>query len=126
MAETAALSCPDCGGALVLKDGKHGKFYGCSRFRWTGCGGSHSAHQSTGKPMGVPAKQDVKEARKAAHRAFDELWTTGRMSRKKAYEWMQKVMQLTKRETHIAKFDLAQCEKLIEEVSRLRKLRPVA
>lgn len=125
MAEAATLPCPDCGAPLVLKEGKHGKFYGCSRFRWTGCGGSHSAHQSTGKPMGVPAKQEVKEARKAAHRAFDELWTTGRMSRKQAYAWMQKVMQMTKREAHIARFDLAQCARLIDEVQRLRKLRPV-
>jgi hypothetical protein len=118
------LPCPECGSPLVLKVAKYGKFYGCSQWRFTGCTGSHGAHQESGKPMGIPAKQEVKEARQRAHRAFDELWTTGRMSRKQAYAWMQKVLGMTKRDAHVAKFDLAQCERLILEVHRLRKQRP--
>jgi len=120
------LPCPECGAPLIRKEGQHGIFYGCSRFRWTGCTGSHSAHQGSGKPMGVPAKQEVKTARMRAHRAFDELWTTGRMSRKQAYTWLQKVMQMTKREAHVARMDLAQCERVILEVERLGKRRPPA
>lgn len=120
------IACPDCKAPMVLKEGKHGKFYGCSNFRSTGCKGSHSAHQKTGFPMGTPAKPDVKAARHRAHKVFDEIWTTGRMTRKQAYQWMQKIMNLTKREAHIAAFDISQCEKLIEEVSRLRNHRPVA
>lgn len=118
------LPCPECGAPLVLKDSKFGKFYGCSRWRFTGCKGSHSAHRDTGKPMGVPAKQEVKRARHEAHRVFDEIWTTGRMSRKRAYQWMQKVLQLTKRDAHIANFSMEQCARLIEEVHRLSKSRP--
>jgi uncharacterized Zn finger protein (UPF0148 family) len=118
------IACPECAAPLILKQGKHGTFYGCSRWRWTGCTGTHSAHQGSGKPMGVPAKQEVKAARHKAHTAFDALWMTGQMSRKRAYEWMQKIMNLTKRDSHIAKFDLAQCERLITEIHRLRKKRP--
>jgi ssDNA-binding Zn-finger/Zn-ribbon topoisomerase 1 len=119
-----ALPCPDCGAPLVLKVTKYGKFYGCSNFRVTGCRGSHSAHQETGEPMGTPARAEVRAARMRAHRAFDELWTHGHMTRSRAYKWMQKVMVMTKRDAHIAKFDLEQCERLVAEVQRLRKQRP--
>lgn len=101
-----SLPCPECGAPLLLKDSRHGTFYGCSRWKWTGCPGSHSAHQATGKPMGTPAKAEVKTARHRAHTAFDDLWMHGQMSRKQAYQWLQKVMQMTKRDAHIAKFDL--------------------
>jgi hypothetical protein len=120
MTGTTTVTCPECGAPMILKDSKYGKFWGCSTWRITGCKGSTSAHQATGEPMGTPAKQEVKAARTRAHRAFDELWTSGRMTRKKAYQWVQKVMGLSKRDAHIAKFDLAQCERLIDEVSRLR------
>lgn len=123
-APAPTLPCPECGAALILKDGAHGKFYGCSQFRWTGCTGTHSAHQASGKPMGIPAKQEVKAARHRAHTEFDALWMHGQMSRKQAYVWMQKVMQMTKREAHIARFSSEECERLIAEISRLRKQRP--
>lgn len=118
------LPCPECGSPLVLKEAKYGKFYGCSQFRVTGCRGSHSAHQDTGKPMGIPAKQEVKTARHNAHRVFDQLWMSGQMSRKRAYQWMQKVMGMTKREAHIGAFDAEQCARLISEIERLRKKVP--
>lgn len=117
---TNTLVCPECGAPMVLKSSKFGKFWGCSEWSVTRCKGSVSAHQATGEPMGTPARQEVKEARKRAHRAFDELWTSGRMSRKHAYQWMQKVMKLSKREAHIANFGLAQCQQLIDELSRLK------
>jgi hypothetical protein len=104
---------------MTLKDSKYGKFYGCSTWRLTGCKGSTSAHQKTGAPMGIPARAATKAARTRAHRAFDVLWTGGRMTRKKAYAWMQKIMNLSKRDAHIANFTLEQCEYLIAEVERL-------
>jgi hypothetical protein len=73
--------------------------------------------------MGTPAKAEVKAARMRAHRAFDELWTTGRMSRKQAYTWLQKVMQMTKRQSHIARMGVDECEKLLRAVDDLRKKR---
>ena len=121
------LPCPECGAPLVLKHGMHGSFFGCSQFRFTGCSGTHSAHQSgkyVGQPMGTPATADVKLARTRAHREFDQIWITGRMTRSKAYVWLQKVLQLTKRDAHIAKMDLAQCEQLLSEIQRLGKKRP--
>ena len=31
------LICPVCGGALLIKNGKYGMFYGCSNFASRGC-----------------------------------------------------------------------------------------
>src|ERR1035437_6701611 len=115
------LPCPECGAPLLLKQGQHGSFFGCSQFRFTGCSGTHSAHQQTGQPMGTPATADVKAARTRAHREFDQLWMTGRMTRSKAYVWLQKVLQLTKRDAHLAKMDLAQCERLMKAIHNLGK-----
>ncbi len=70
------------------------------------------------------AWEELKGARHRAHKLFDELWTSGQMSRKHAYIWMQKVMQKTKREAHIAKFSIEECARLIDEVQRLRKKVP--
>jgi hypothetical protein len=104
---------------MTLKDSMYGKFYGCSTWKRTGCKGSMSADEKTGVPIGVPARAATKAARTRAHRAFDVLWTGGRMTRKQAYAWIQKVMKLSKREAHIANFTLEQCERLITEVERL-------
>ncbi len=33
----AQYTCPECGGRLILKNGKYGKFFGCSNYSKTGC-----------------------------------------------------------------------------------------
>lgn len=99
---------------MVLRDSKHGKFYGCSTFPQ--CRGTHGAH-ADGRPLGTPANKETKEARMRAHEAFDQLWRSGRMNRSQAYSWMQRVMSMTKDEAHIGKFSAEQCDKLIELVS---------
>ena len=30
--KTGEMKCPECGAAMILRDGKKGKFWGCSRF----------------------------------------------------------------------------------------------
>lgn len=112
-----SVKCPECGApmTLITKNAKYGPFYGCVMFRQTGCRGTHSAH-ANGQPMGVPGDRETKAARVRAHAAFDQLWTGGKMSRKKAYQWMQETMHLTKRQAHIGKFDVEQCEALITHI----------
>lgn len=66
----------------------------------------------------------ILEARGRAHRYFDELWISRRMSRCHAYKWMKKTLKLKSSEAHIAKLSLVQCEQLITAVQRLRKQRP--
>jgi len=107
------LKCPDCGAPMVLRDSKYGLFYGCATF--PECRSTHGAHED-GTPLGIPGTKEVKLARIAAHSAFDELWKSGSMPRRKAYRWMAHAMELTGEESHIGRFDEEQCKKLIEKV----------
>ncbi len=109
------VNCGDCGAKMVLKGGIYGLFYSCTN--WPGCRGAHGAHPD-GKPMGIPADYDTRKLRQAAHSALESTWSPGGRqlfpSRTHAYEWVQAAMGLTATEAHIARFDAAQCKKLIE------------
>lgn len=111
--EREDLQCPDCNSQMVLRQGVNGPFYGCKCFPT--CRGTHNATAS-GAPIGRPANKVTKDARVRAHAAFDQLWMKGGMTRHKAYQWLQNAMGLSSEAGHIAKFDLAQCERLIHLV----------
>jgi len=117
------LMCPECGAEMLLKDSRNGVFYGCVTWHNTRCKGSHSAHQGTGLPMGVPATKDTKKLRQDAHLTFDQLWKTGRMKRKEAYTWLADKMGLDKDQAHIGAFDDNQCRQVIKIVER--ELKPI-
>lgn len=96
---------------MVLRAGKFGKFWGCTRF--PDCKGTHGAHQADGKPLGIPADHLTKQARISAHAAFDMLWKSKKMTRSEAYRWLQQAMNLPKDEVHIGRFTVDQCASLI-------------
>ena len=101
---------------MELRDSKHGKFYGCVNFPH--CDGTHGAHED-GSPLGIPANKETKKARMAAHAAFDKLWKgDGPMTRTRAYQWMRQTMDMRKEEAHIGRFNISQCESLIEKVKQ--------
>lgn len=107
------LSCPECGSLMQLKPSRFGLFYGCSRWRETGCKGSHGAH-ADGTPLGIPADEATKRARMRAHAVFNRLYEDGLMTRSEAYGWLQRNMQLSAEEAHIGRFTEEQCRRLIE------------
>jgi ssDNA-binding Zn-finger/Zn-ribbon topoisomerase 1 len=111
--ERGDLSCPECNSHMLLRQGVNGPFYGCRRF--PACRGTHNA-TATGAPVGLPANKVTKDARVRAHAAFDQLWLKGNMTRSAAYRWLQFSMGLTSEQGHIARFDLAMCERLIHLV----------
>lgn len=114
------LLCPECGARMVLKPSRYGQFYGCVRWRETGCPGSHGCHPN-GTPLGVPADRKTKDARIEAHAAFDTLWKEGGMRRKEAYRWMQQALDLDDDEAHIGNFTAEQCALLIQMVQEYRR-----
>lgn len=61
------------------------------------------------------------QQRVRAHTAFDRLWTSGLMSRGRAYKWLSHSMGIRQENCHFSKFDLAQCYKA-EELA-LEKMR---
>lgn len=104
------LQCPECDESMILRDSRFGLFYGCSTY--PDCKGTHGAHPD-GRPLGKPANAETKKARMAAHKTFDRLWTSGRMSRTKAYRWLKYSTRLP---NHIGEMDKNQCEELMKKV----------
>lgn len=113
----ADLDCPECGAFMVL-DKRGGKlYYRCSTAKWSKCSGTHSCH-TDGRPLGIPGDAPTKAARMKAHRAFDQLWKSGRMSRSGAYHFMQGLMRMSSAEAHIGRFTIEQCEELLALLER--------
>jgi len=118
---TAPLMCPECGAPMELRPSRFGQFWGCTRYRATGCKGSHGAHPD-GSPLGIPANAATKAARVRAHAAFDLLWKEKHVdSRKAAYRWMQERLELSPEQAHIGSFSIEQCEALIVAVEQMQK-----
>lgn len=108
--------CGECGSPMELRfSGKYErKFWGCTKF--PKCKGTHGAHPD-GRPLGVPANKETKNARIVAHDAFDELWKLRGWDRNAAYKWLREVLCMTKEECHIGKFDIGQCARVVEAVA---------
>jgi ssDNA-binding Zn-finger/Zn-ribbon topoisomerase 1 len=110
---TATVLCGECQAPMALRTSRFGKFWGCTRF--PDCKGTHGAHPD-GRPLGLPANAETKEARMRAHRAFDGLWMNQGWTRRQGYQWLQNALGLKPDEAHIANFTVEQCERLIKEV----------
>ncbi len=109
----SSLTCPVCGNPAVLKDSRvvYGRYYG---YLWTcknypECNTYVGCHRGTTNPLGTLANPNLRRARMRAHRVFDAVWKSGKLTRKQAYALLREKMCLTEQEAHIAKFTLAQC-----------------
>lgn len=117
------VGCPYCGGQTEMVTGdriyphrrdlysKH--FYLCDL-----CNAYVGCHPGTCTPLGTPANGKTRKARSAAHYMFDDLWLSGRMSRTKAYTWLQEQLNLPQEACHIAMFNDAQCALVVQAVSK--------
>ena len=90
-------NCPYCGSAVELKDSAvvyHGRSYGpiylCSR--WPECDAYVGVHKGTERPLGRLANAELREWKKRAHAAIDDLWKPGRYSRHKVYAIVSDMM----------------------------------
>jgi ssDNA-binding Zn-finger/Zn-ribbon topoisomerase 1 len=112
LCEAPELKCPECGAAMVRRNSRYGLFYGCSRF--PECRATHGAHTSTGLPLGIPGNKETKEARMAAHTAFDSLWRPkgAVFARQDAYKWLAEELGISSDKCHIAMFDRETCQKV--------------
>lgn len=110
------LACPYCGGVLTLKSSRFGPFFGCSGFPQ--CDASVGCHPD-GQPLGTPASGPLKAARQRVHDAFDEIWKgQGRAVRQRAYAALADALKLDADDCHIARFDLALCERAMHAIER--------
>ena len=114
---------------MVLRNSqKFGLFYGCARY--PDCNATHGAY-SDGKPLGIPANKETKNARIKAHSAFDELWKDKRNkgalnARSDAYKWLAEKLGITPEECHIGRFNIEMCKRVMEICEHEKKLRLMA
>lgn len=64
----------------------------------------------------TPADKETRDARQAAHAAFDPLWKSGRMRRTEAYTRLSEFMGIRKPQCHIGMFGLRQCQEVLKFV----------
>lgn len=97
--------CPVHGDSLERSKTRYGFRFDCTRDECTVMcwGGSTS----------TPANQTTRDARIAAHAAFDVLWQDGKRSRTKAYKWLANAMQLSGGMCHIGMFNAEQCASVV-------------
>ncbi len=121
--------CPYCGEPATLVNGNkvyphridlfEKNFWFCEKDQaWVGC---HKPAAEGGlgdgtAPLGRLADAALRRAKSAAHVAFDPLWKTKIMTRRAAYQWMQREMGLDSVQGHIGMMDEEQCYKLVELV----------
>lgn len=81
-----------------------GPIWACLRCAaWTGC------HPGTWNPLGSVAKKSLRRLRQRAHLAFDPIWKSGAMKRKRAYAWLSDETGIEAKRTHISMMDENEC-----------------
>jgi hypothetical protein len=112
-------TCRYCGNEVVFTSNAeiYGKEYGNGKcFLCRNCMAYVGVHTETLTPLGTLANDELRKARNKAHEQFDKLWKSKKMKRNEAYSWLAKKMNLKKEDTHIALFEIEQCEKVVEIV----------
>lgn len=116
-------TCRYCGNGVVFTSNAeiYGREYGNGKcYLCRNCKAFVGVHTGTIIPLGTLANDALRKARNKAHNEFDKLWKqpTRIMKRLDAYKWLSKKMGLKLEETHIALFEIEQCEKVIELVKK--------
>lgn len=111
--------CRYCGKPVVFTSNAeiYGREYGNGKcYLCRNCRAFVGVHTGTKIPLGTLANSELREWRKEAHNQFDKLWKkpTRIMTRYNAYGWLANNMGLTRKDTHIALFEIEQCKKVIE------------
>lgn len=113
------MKCIYCGSQTELVTGEslyprsprlHDKyFHACMPCgAWVGC------HPGTRVALGQVANAELRQARSRAHAAFDPIWMSGGINRTLAYAWLAEQLALPGKRCHIAQFDVAQCQRVVE------------
>lgn len=128
--------CPFCRSSVSLVDSvkvyyrSYGFIYLCDAFggsrsdhRFPHCDARVSCQPNSNKPLGTLADRELRKWRSLAHRQFDPLWKSGIFkSRNAAYKWLAKAMGLPPALTHVAMFDVRQCQRAIAVVKQFHQI----
>ena len=111
------VHCDYCGGRAEFVDSSiiygesYGMIYLCRK-----CNAYVGVHKGTDRPLGRLANAELRYWKKAAHNAFDPLWRYGKFRgrRTAAYCWLSERLSLPIEKTHIGRFDVDLCKKVVQ------------
>ena len=110
--------CPFCRSRVSLIDSA--KIFGCNYGfiylcdSYPNCDARVGCHPGSIKPLGTLADKQLRRWRSLVHRKFDPLWQSGVFSsHQAAYKWLSKAMRLPLERTHVAMFNIRQCQRAI-------------
>lgn len=118
------VNCPHCRQKADFMTSKeyYGKDYQRNVYVCHSCNASIGTHGRSNRPLGTLANKELRQLRKRCHQALDVLWEgskeTQMMTRKDAYVWLRKTLNVTKKEAHIGKLDKRQCRIVIREIKK--------
>ena len=78
------------------------------------CDAYVGCHKGTRNPLGRLANAELRQAKMRAHKAFDPIWKSGRMTRRQAYAWLATRLEIPKGQAHIGMFDVETCLKVVQ------------
>lgn len=129
------MICPYCNAPVELVDSARvyggisfGFIWCCSRY--PDCDARVGVHPGTDRPLGVLANRELRNARMAAHKAFDKIWksnlytrpfpdgvkrpVTIKGARSAAYAWLAQSLAIDPQDCHIGQFDEPTCIRVIQ------------
>ena len=111
--------CPYCGAESKKVTGEaiyphrpdlyHKTFYQCAP-----CDAYVGCHPGTVNALGRLANAELRKAKSAAHKAFDDIWRNKHMSRSQAYNWLAASLGIEKKDCHIGMFDVDMCMRVVD------------
>jgi hypothetical protein len=102
----------------IYRDNPDGAMlYVCERY--PKCDAYVRTHAGTKVPMGTLADGNLRALRIEAHRSFDQLHTSGIMSRDDAYRWLSAILQSPQSQAHIGNLGEYYCRQVIEESQKI-------
>jgi hypothetical protein len=125
-------TCPYCSTQAALVTGQHVyphrpdlfglKFWACTPCdAYVGCHKEGAWMKINGMkvvsdgtlPLGRLANAELRQAKQAAHAAFDPLWKAQGMTRRDAYSWLARQLGIRFDDCHIGMFDVDQCNNVV-------------
>lgn len=113
------MKCPYDNGEMELVDSAKiygGKSYGmiwlCENYPI--CDAFVGCHKGMNKPLGNPARKELRELRKRAHKNFDKTWRDGLHTRKESYKMLSELLNINLDDAHISMLSEEQCKTVIK------------
>lgn len=127
--DSGQMRCPYCGSTVIYRsaDGiyhensKGTMLYVCSHY--PECDSYVRVHAGTKIPVGSLANHKLRALRRTAHYYFDQLYDSGYMTKREAYQWLADLICAPLSQAHIGYLGEYYCRQVIEESRRLLEKR---